>query len=109
MKIDIGPSGFYNDVPKHKVYTISVTRIGEISPLWQIIYVFGNFLRVYLLFGIHFNPLWHFLNAIGQIFIDVNGQKLKNNLAIWSHWIQSMKDDNKICVTIVPIWFSNSL
>ena len=30
MKIDIGPSGFSNDLPKHKI------DIGEISPLWQL-------------------------------------------------------------------------
>ena len=29
------------------------------------------------------------LYAIGQVFTDVNGQMLKNNLAIWSHWPQA--------------------
>ena len=24
--------------------------------------------------------------AFGQFFIDVNGLKMKDNLAIWSHW-----------------------
>ena len=31
-------------------------------------------------------PTLAILYAIGQVFIDVNGQMLKNNLAIWSHW-----------------------
>ena len=61
----------------------SVTRFDDISPLWQ---DRTNFLKVYLVFGILFNQLWQILNAMGQIFIDVNGQIFKNNLAIWSHW-----------------------
>ena len=32
------------------------------------------------------DQLWQILYAIGQVFIDINRQKLKNNLAIWSHW-----------------------
>ena len=31
---------------------ISVTRFGEISPLWQIIKKFGNIFKVYLVLGI---------------------------------------------------------
>ena len=54
--------------------------------VWQNINIFGNFLRVYLVFGILLNLLWQTMIAIGQILIDVNGQKLKNNPAIWSHW-----------------------
>ena len=39
------------------------------------------------MFGILLNQLWQILNVIGQIFIDVNGQILKNNPAIWPHWL----------------------
>ena len=59
----------------------SVTRFGKIFK------VLGNFSRVYLLFGKIVNPLWQILYTFGQIFIDVNDQMLKNNLASRSHWI----------------------
>ena len=66
-------------------YSCIVTRFGEILPLGHNINILGNFLRVYLVFGILLKLIWQILNAIGQIFIDVNGQKLKKNLTIWSH------------------------
>ena len=47
--------------------------------------IFGSILKVYLLFGKVVNPLWDNMYSLGQIFIVVNGQILKNNLAIWSH------------------------
>ena len=31
------------------------------------------------------NPLWQIFYTIWQIFIGLNGQTLKNNIAIWSH------------------------
>ena len=34
------------------------------------------------------NLLWHKIGAVGPIFIGANGQKLKNNLAIWAHWFE---------------------
>ena len=37
------------------------------------------------MFGILLNQLWQIFKATGQIFIDVNGPILKNNIAIWSH------------------------
>ena len=42
----------------------------------------------FLLFFQILNLLLQILFATGQIFIDVNGHMLKNNLAIWSHWLQ---------------------
>ena len=50
----------------------------------KIFKVLGNFLRVYLLFGKILDRLVNFY-AFGQVSIDVNGQMLKNKLAIWSH------------------------
>ena len=38
--------------------------------------------------------LWQIWSAIGQIFISVNGDRLKNNLAIWSRWFR-VKIDGK--------------
>ena len=58
----------------------SVTRFGKILKF------FGQFW--YGLFCIwqaiiHTATIFY---ATGQIFIVINGQRLKNNLAIWSHW-----------------------
>ena len=39
--------------------------------------IFGNTIKVYLVLHKVFNSLWNNLYAIGQIFIDVNGQMLK--------------------------------
>ena len=49
--------------------------------------VFGKFLTVYFLFDKMLSILWQICDMIGLIFIDVNGQILKNNLTIWSHWL----------------------
>ena len=47
--------------------------------------VLDKFSRVYLPFGKILNLLWQILYTFWKIFIDVNDQMLKNNLAIWSH------------------------
>ena len=80
-----------------KCSTSSVTRFGEISPLWQqkfkslailtSLFSLWQFLQVSLVFGKILNLLWQSLKAIGQFFIVVNSQILKNDLAIWSHWV----------------------
>ena len=44
----------------------------------------GNFWIAYLVFGKLLYQLWHFF-ATGQIVDVVNGQRLNNNIAIWSH------------------------
>ena len=66
------------------------------SPVWpdlpkcchffKNLHIFGNIFTVYFIFVKVLNPLWHNFYAFGQFFIVVNGQILKNNLAIWSHW-----------------------
>ena len=48
--------------------------------------IFGNKRKVYFIFGKVVNSPWDFLYAFGQNFIIINGQILKNNIAIWSHW-----------------------
>ena len=40
------------------------------------------------------NLLWQFFYIIGQIFIALNGRKMKQILAIWSHWKEAMS----VCV-----------
>ena len=62
----------------------SVTRFGEISPLWQ---HFMNFCQMAeSLFSVRqfFNLIWQNCNDFGQPFNVVHGQILKNNIAIWS-------------------------
>ena len=76
----------------------SVTRFGKISPFWQNPQSLGQFLRVFLLFGKFWTDfgkkfyaieqIWY---IIGPIFIVTNGQMLKNNLAVWSHWFLRFK------------------
>ena len=63
----------------------SETRFGKISPLRQQKLRLWQFLEG--LFGLwqFFEPTLANLNAIGQIFRIINGQILKNDLAIWSH------------------------
>ena len=46
-------------------------------------YVFGKFLRVYLVLGKMQSLLW-------QIFVVVNRQNRANNLSIWSHCPEDM-------------------
>ena len=53
-----------------------------ISALWQYFKSRGQFWRG---FGKTLNLLWQFFYAIVSIFTFVNGQCLKNNLAIWLH------------------------
>ena len=72
-----------------------MTRFGDISQFWPNLKSLGQFLRVYLLLGKNLDQLWQILYAIGQVFIDVNGQILKNNLAIWSHWSCSVRVGEK--------------
>ena len=55
-----------------KLLTSVTAQCGQI---WRIFNVLANFLGF----------IWQNLYAIGQIFVDENGQMLKNNLAIWSH------------------------
>ena len=61
-----------------------VTSFGEFSPFWQNLESLGQFFQG--LFWKILDRLWLILYAIGQVFIDVNGQMLKNNLSIWSQW-----------------------
>ena len=65
-----------------------MTRFGQISTtlakfysIWQ--YSYG---LIYLLFVKALNPTVA-KKAIRQILIAANGEILKNNLAIWSHWL----------------------
>ena len=51
----------------------SVSRFGEISPLWQNLQSLGQFSSVHIQFGNILNLLWLTLYTFGQIFIDVNG------------------------------------
>ena len=60
----------------------SVTRLGEISPLWKKFTSLWQILIVYFLFGKMLSLLWQICDIIGVIFIVASGQILKNNLTI---------------------------
>ena len=51
--------------------------------------VFGKILTVYFLFGKTLSILCQICDIIGLIFSVANGQILKNNLTIWSHWLHA--------------------
>ena len=59
-----------------RLFTISVSRFGEISPLWPNVIKLWYFGKVHLLFGNLLNLLWQILYGFGQIFSDSNGQIL---------------------------------
>ena len=46
---------------------------------------FGNFLILNIVFDKILNPMWPIFHAVRQIFVAINGQIWKINLAIWSH------------------------
>ena len=69
------------DLPFHHL----LIHFEQCDQIWQNLKVFGQFW--YGLFCIwqaiiHTATIFY---ATGQIFIVINGQRLKNNLAIWSH------------------------
>ena len=63
----------------------SVTRFGEISPLWPNVKTLWPFESVDLVFGKILSLFRQICYAFGQIFIVVNSHMLKNILLIWSH------------------------
>ena len=62
----------------------------------------ANFGMVNFLFGTMLSLLWQICDIIGLIFIVTNGQILKNNLTIWSHW--SKLNDSVIEVFLFEIY-----
>ena len=70
-----------------------MTRFGEFPPLKQNLKVLCQLTEglIYLSFVKASNPIMA-KTAIGQIFIVVKGQTLKNNLAIRSHWLRGQSD-----------------
>ena len=46
----------------------------------------GNFYKPWVVSWNFFNLLWQKCYALGQFYIVVNDQKLKNDKTIWSHW-----------------------
>ena len=82
---------------------------GKIRAMWpdlakncffcHILTAFGYFRNLHLLSGISVYLLWHIFYAFGKIFIDVTGQILKNNLAIWSHWSRAPDPQPNIMIS----------
>ena len=61
----------------------------QFDQIWQN-FATGKFWTVYFLFGKILSLLWQICDILGLIFIVANGQILKNNLIIWSHWWQQI-------------------
>ena len=74
-----------------------MTRFGEITPFWQNLQSLGQFCKGLFYYFTILDRLWQILYAIGQVFIDVNGQMLKKNLAIWSHYIVPIALNMQFC------------
>ena len=69
-------------------FSASATRLDEILPLWKntelLWAIFGMF---NIVVGQRLDPtLAVLMLPTGQILIALKCQRLKNNLAIWSHW-----------------------
>ena len=68
-------------IRRSREWKTSVTRFGEISPLWNILKVFRQFFLKTFSIWQNFEPTLANSFAIGQI----KGQILKNIRSIWSH------------------------
>ena len=76
----------------------SVTRFGEIFPLWQNSISLWAILKAYGSAWEKFITAFPKYHSIGQVSIVIKGSILQNNQTIWSHWwgvswipIQSVK------------------
>ena len=62
-----------------------VTRFGDIWPFGKFLYFFANLNSIFYIWPNFEHTLGNLLWYTELIFIVVTGQRLKNNLAIWSH------------------------
>ena len=71
----------------------------------------ANFGMVNFLFGTMLSLLWQICDIIGLIFIVTNGQILKNNLTIWSHWspLPSSKTQDTVSKLSIDDWVPKPL
>ena len=72
--------------------------------------ILGKNLPFYFFFGEMLNLLWQICDIVGLIFSVANGQIFKNNLTIWSHWVEqtdghllSLQKVIENCHMILPI------
>ena len=65
--------------------------------------IFGHFQWVQLVSAKVLSLLWLISNAIGQILLAEKGKILKNNLAVWSHWLHA-----KMLYSIGPLRLKSS-
>ena len=77
-----------------------MTRFGKVSTLWQTPQSLGKFIEGLFTSWQKLDLLWQILYAIGQIFVDVNGQMLENNLAVWSHCSTPKENDTMLQVEL---------
>ena len=73
-----------------------MTRFGEISPLGQNFNILWDNLSIVLVWYLaNFCTYFGSFYAAGQIFYDVNGQRVKNKMVIWSHCSES--SESQLC------------
>ena len=83
----------FGEVNRHDSMSVMVgcapvwPDLGKICHFGKSLQVFGKFLAAYSLFGKMLSLLWQICDIIGLNFIVANGQILKNNSTIWSHWL----------------------
>ena len=81
-----------------------LTDLVKFRHFFKSLQVVGNFLTVYFLFG-KICLLWHICDINGLIFIVANVQILKNNLTIWSHWIDVLRGQRSVKISLQNIFF----
>ena len=64
------------------------TDLAKFRHFGKTLQVFGKFWTVYFLLCKMLSLLLNFWYIIGLTFVVANGQILKNNLTIWSHWMK---------------------
>ena len=82
---------------QHKaLLRLSVTRFGEIVPLWKIL----NFKTLWAIFGTFHLVFVPPICASAQIFFVLNDFRLNNNLVIWSH-CSNLQWHSALCLRFV--------
>ena len=99
--------GPLNHNPSHTMFISSTSGVTE-DPAWsavwpdlvkfrhfgKILLVFGNFLKIYLIFEKIVNLVWQLFYAIWQKVIVEKAEFWNNYLAIWSHCWSATNDKN---------------
>ena len=106
-EIDLFASkGMYQMLPPKQPMWPDLAKFRHFGKSLQVL---GKFLIVYFLFGKMLSLLWQICDIIGLIFIVANGQILKNNITIRSHWKQHKSPHLKLAAIPFATTFSSVL